>query len=199
MSDDPVGDVLNEYGPLEKPPPEFLEIVSRAEEEARRMTPEESAALTRENEARHTEVNADRLVVASRYYAITAWRVTQAFGPIADERGDPVVIGAVETIAALAAIIASKTYRALSGALDEDFDRFDLENDANGSAKVARLIIEDSRQAWRVLMEIGRAAADGVPASMVRVLDEIDAGLAQRFPSAMSFVRPGFDTEGVVS
>ncbi len=199
MSDDPLGDVLREYEPVDEPPPEFLEIVARAEEAVRRMTPEESAAITREEEARHSEVTADRLVVASRYYAMTAWRVTQAFGPIAEERGDPAVIASVETIEALAAIVASKTYRALSGALDEDFDRFDLENDANGSAKMARLVIEDSREAWRVLMEIGRAAADGVPASMLRVLDEIDAGLAQRFPRAMSFVRPGFDTEGVVS
>jgi len=48
-------------------------------------------------------------------------------------------------------------------------------------------------------MEIGRATADGVPMALVRVLDEIDAGLVKRFPRAMSFIRPGFDTEGVVS
>jgi hypothetical protein len=44
-------------------------------------------------------------------------------------------------------------------------------------------------------MELGRATADGVPAHLVRRLDEIDAGLAARFPQAMAFVRPGFDTD----
>jgi hypothetical protein len=42
-------------------------------------------------------------------------------------------------------------------------------------------------------MEVGRAAADGVPAALVRMLDELDAILAARFPRAMEFVRPGFD------
>ena len=44
-------------------------------------------------------------------------------------------------------------------------------------------------------MEVGRASADGVPAQLVRMLDEVDAGLAGRFPQAMAFVRPGFDDE----
>ena len=197
-SADPIGDVLKEY-PAPEPSPEFLEFINRAEEAVRNMTPEESAAIQREYDARHSQVNADRLVIAARYYTMTAWNVTQALTPIAEERGDPVVIAAVETIAALSGLVSSKTYRAVSGEADEDFDRFDLESDANGSAKVARLIIGDSRRAWRVLMEIGRAAADGVPMGLLRVLDEIDAGLAQRFPRAMSFVRPGFDTESVVS
>jgi hypothetical protein len=196
---DPIGDVLREYGPAPEPPPEFLEFVSRADEAVRNMTAEESEAIEREEEARRAQVNADRLVIAARYYTMTAWSVTQALTPIVEERGDPAVIDAVETIAALSGLVASKTYRALSTEADEDFDRFDLESDANGSAKVARLIIADSRRAWQVLMEIGRATADGVPMALVRVLDEIDAGLVKRFPRAMSFIRPGFDTEGVVS
>lgn len=180
-------------------PLEVVEAVARIEENARTMTREEWAKIDEEIEARRAQVSADRLVIAARYYTMTAWRVTQALGPIVEERGDLSVIAAVETIAALAGPIASKTYRAVSGAADDDFDRFDLEGDANGSAKVSRLAIADSRRAWQVLMEIGRAAADGVPLAMVRVLDEVDAGLVQRFPRAMSFVRPGFDTEGVVS
>ena len=64
-------------------------------------------------------------------------------------------------------------------------DDTDVQSDANGSAKVARLLVADSRAAWRVLMEVGRAAADGVPAALVRLLDELDAGLAARFPRAI--------------
>jgi hypothetical protein len=79
------------------------------------------------------------------------------------------------------------------GATEPDFDEADLQSDANGSAKVARLLVSESRAAWRVLMEVGRAAADGVPAALVRLLDELDAQLAARFPRAMDFIRPGFD------
>ena len=44
-------------------------------------------------------------------------------------------------------------------------------------------------------MEAGRAAADGVPARLVAELQAIDAAVLQRFPNAMAFVRPGFDTD----
>jgi hypothetical protein len=188
-------DTLDDDDGDPRPPPlEVVEAIARIEEHARTMTREEWTRIDEEIEARRAQVSADRLVIAARYYTMTAWRVTQALGPIVEERSDASVIAAVETIAALAGPIASKTYRAVSGAADEDFDRFDLEGDANGSAKVSRLAIAESRRAWQVLMEIGRATADGVPMALVRVLDEIDAGLAQRFPRAMSFVRPGFDT-----
>lgn len=189
----------SDNGDSRQQPLEVVEAIARIEETARTMTREEWTKADEEIEARRAQVGADRLVIAARYYTMTAWRVTQALGPIVEERGDASVISAVETIAALAGPIASKTYRAVSGAADEDFDRFDLEGDANGTAKVARLAIAESRRAWHVLTEIGRATADGVPMALVRVLDEIEAGLVRRFPRAMSFVRPGFDTEGVVS
>ena len=60
--------------------------------------------------------------------------------------------------------------------------------------KVALLLIEESRQAWRVLMQPGRAVADGLPARFVSMLDALEAGLMQRFPRAFEFIRPGFDT-----
>jgi hypothetical protein len=53
--------------------------------------------------------------------------------------------------------IASKVFRAVSSALDLDFDPADVQSDANGSAKVALLLIAESRQAWQVLMQPGRA------------------------------------------
>jgi hypothetical protein len=46
-----------------------------------------------------------------------------------------------------------------------------------------------------VLLDRGQATADGVPARLVALLEEIDGGLAARFPRAMAFIRPGFDTE----
>jgi hypothetical protein len=198
---DPGLDVFEEIlrereGDPPEPPPEVREAIDEMNERLRAMTPEELEEAGREHDAHVDRVKADRLVLAARQYVLTAWNVTQALEPIVTERGDPVVIEAVETIAELAGPVSSKTYRAVSGSMYEDFDKFDLEHDANGSAKVARLAIAESRRAWSVLMEIGRAMADGVPPSMLRVLDEIDAGLAASFPRAMAFVRPGFDTEG---
>jgi len=63
------------------------------------------------------------------------------------------------------------------------------------SGKVARLAIKESRDAWEVFTQVGRAAADGVPKKMIETLTELDAAIAERFPAAMSFVRAGFDTD----
>ena len=199
--DDEPGDVLTRIlrerqADALEPPEEVLDVISEIAERAESMTSEELERLQWEDNARVERATVDRLVVAARRYTLSVWNVIRALEPLVVERGDPLAIEAVETIAALASLVASKTYRAVSGSLDADFNPSDLDSDANGSAKVARLVAGESRRAWSVLTEIGRAAADGVPAGLVRVLDEIDAGLATRFPQAMSFVRPGFDTEG---
>ncbi len=90
--------------------------------------------------------------------------------------------------------IASKVFRAVSSALADGQDATDLQSDANGSAKVALLLIEEARRDWRVLMQDGRAVANGVPARLVHTLDDLERELAARFPRALEFVRPGFDT-----
>ncbi|HUL75577.1 MAG TPA: hypothetical protein VLT86_20860 [Vicinamibacterales bacterium] len=194
---DVIGEILREReGEPREPPEEFLQMISEANAFVEAMTPEEAEEIGREHDVLIERANADRFVVAAHNYAMTCWNIIQALQPIVAERGDPVVIEAAETIAELAGVVSSKTFRAVSGSLDSDYDPFDLEHDAHGSAKVARLAVAESKRAWTVLMEIGRATADGVPARLLRVLEEIDAGLAARFPRAMSFVRPGFDTEG---
>jgi hypothetical protein len=139
----------------------------------------------------------DPLVVKSRDYTGTAWPIARALRPILAARGDPAVIDALDTIESLCVTVSSKTFRAMSGFYGDWEDPSELQSDANGSAKMARLLIEESRRAWRVLMEAGRASADGVPARLVALLDDLDNDLAARFPRAMDFIRPGFDTEPV--
>ena len=90
-------------------------------------------------------------------------------------------------------MISSKLYRAICGQAEGWEAREAAQTDFNGSAKVALLGIGESRRAWTVLMEVGRATADGVPARAVRILEELDAAVRERFPRAMEFVRPGFD------
>lgn len=135
----------------------------------------------------------DPLYLETREYADLALPILDALVPLLAARGDARASAAVDHASSVALSIMSKTYRALIGLYEPDYDPDEVSSDANGSAKVARLVIADSCVSWEVLMEEGRASADGVPAQLVRRLRAIDAKLAARFPRAMQFQRPGFD------
>jgi hypothetical protein len=68
-----------------------------------------------------------------------------------------------------------------------------LQNDWDGSAKLARILVRESRQAWEVIIVAGDAPADSPIRGLLPLLDRLDAGLAGRFPRGEEFVRPGFD------
>jgi len=139
----------------------------------------------------------DPLAVRARAYGQLAWRIGRAIAPIAAARDDAPLVEAVETIEWFSSMISSKLYRAICGQAEgwEEGERRreDAQTDFNGSAKIALIGIDESRRAWAVLMEAGRAAADGVPARAVGMLEELDAAVRERFPRVMEFVRPGFD------
>lgn len=135
----------------------------------------------------------DPLAIRAREYGTLAWRVGRAIAPIAAVRDDPALVEAVETIEWFSSMISSKLYRAVCGQAEGWEDRDETQTDFNGSAKMALIGIRESRSAWLVLMEAGRATADGVPARAVRILEELDLAVRERFPSAMAFIRPGFD------
>jgi hypothetical protein len=159
------------------------------------LTDEELEAIDRREEARRELADADALVVQARSYLQHAAPIVSALEPVLSERGNLVELDALAVAGYLMWTISAKVYRAVAGSLDDDRDpEFDPRDDL-GSAKVARIAIRDSRFAWRVLMTVGRASADGVPARLVASLDVLDGLLAERFPDAMAFVRPGFDTE----
>jgi len=159
-------------------------------------------AEMREYEARETErqrvMEADPLILRAREYSDLGHRIGRALHAQFDGQSDPVVLTAVDTIEWLALGIGAKVWRAVGGELrglldDEDFDEDDVQSDANGSAKIARLMVAESRDAWAVLMQVGRAIADGLPVKMIERLGRLDQDLAVRFPRAMDFTRPGFD------
>lgn len=160
-------------------------------------------AETREIEAREKErerlMEVDLLVLDAREYGTIAHRIARALlGDLAG--GDAIILAALDAIERQALCVSAKTWRAVSGQIrhqldedeDDEFD-FGVQSDSNGSAKVARLMVQESREAWMVLMQVGRAAADGVPVTMIERLDRLDRDLATRFPRALDFVRPGFD------
>ena len=74
-----------------------------------------------------------------------------------------------------------------------------MQNDWNGSAKVARLAIAESIGAWRTLFEAGDTPIDASIRRTAGLLEQMDGDLAARFPLAMEFVRPGFDEPDVAA
>ena len=153
----------------------------------------EPATLLSESDAARN-ARQDPVVSKGAEYAQACWPAVQTLRPLLSARGDAAAVDAAERLEEMCATIASKVFRAISGTFNVGTDPNDVQSDANGSAKVALLLIEESRQAWRELMKPGRAIADGLPARFVGMLDALEAGILKRFPRAFEFIRPGFDT-----
>jgi hypothetical protein len=111
---------------------------------------------------------------------------------------DPVLREAIETVGWDAYLIPAKLNRALDGRDEAAHgdglgDDHPVQNDWNGSAKVALISIERSHAAWETI-----AATMGDP-DAVRLVDELTRlkqAVDDAFPNARKFVRPGFDDGG---
>ena len=112
------------------------------------------------------------------------WRATRVEAPLAVT--DPRYV-----ILQHATLIASKTYRALSGLATFDGDR-EFPPDHEGSAKVALIAVERSMTAWRDLLSTG-GANDADVASFTVDLAALRSELDLAIPRARALVRPGFD------
>ena len=145
---------------------------------------------------RRKDAERDPLVVRAKEYATGSLRVLQVLRPRLVRSSDEASCDAADRLEETCITVASKIHRAVSSALEAETDAQDPQGDANGSAKVALLLIDESRRAWRELMRPGRAVGNGAPARYVATLDVLEAGLHERFPRALEFVRPGFDTLG---
>jgi hypothetical protein len=173
---------------------EFLEIIAEAN---RPPTAEESARFDELEERRRAFRVSHPLAVSANEYMELAERISKVLRPVLAARADPVALAAIDTIERFASLIAVKTHRAV-GALEprrsDDLDEDEFgRSDGDGCAKLVRLVVAESRDAWQALMHVGTAAVDGVPAAMVRRLETLDGELASAFPRAMAFVRAGWD------
>jgi hypothetical protein len=72
---------------------------------------------------------------------------------------------------------------------DED-EWHQIQNDWNGSAKVALISLERSEASWRV---IANATGTETPAILADRLHDLRNQVEEEFPHAGLFVRPGFD------
>ena len=153
------------------------------------------AAMITEWETMHEQTVSDPLISAAREYTDAAQPIAQTLAQNAAARNARGAQAALVTIAWMSQLIPAKMYRAVCGDYSPYQDAQDTQRDANGSAKLVRVMIAASQAAWRALMSDGRTAADGIPARMISMLSVIDAEVSLRFPFAMAFVRPGFDDD----
>ena len=153
---------------------------------------EANAELERAAEA----VRADPLQKLATAYTHAALNITDAMAPArARPRWPADVESAVDTIAWHAGMVSAKVHRALHGYAEREMfrDEDPVQNDWNGSAKLARIIVDESKRAWAVVMREGEAPDNSPLLELVALLDRIDRGLHETFPRATEFLRPGFD------
>lgn len=87
-----------------------------------------------------------------------------------------------------------KIMRALHGRMDDDFPELDpVQNDHNGSAKVALIGIDRSIAAWCGLLQHFPEQEDAIFPLLV-TLEQTRKLVEETFPKARAFKRPGFDT-----
>jgi hypothetical protein len=148
------------------------------------------------------KADADVLQQVARRYSAEAYPIVEPLSNLSRFHAwAPAVAAAIDTIGWYSGLIPAKITRALHGAANEGqfVDEDPVQNDWNGSAKVARLAIAESIDAWRTLFEAGDTPVDASIRETAGLLAQIDGDLAARFPLAMEFVRPGFDEPDVAA
>jgi hypothetical protein len=169
--------------------PEWLAPLENVE-----MTAEEHAALDRQEEERATRIAATPIMKNAHAYSRLSWECLMALGENVITDTDDVVNEALEIVRHDETLIGAKLNRALDGRdrhshVDED-DWHPIQNDWNGSAKVALISLERSEASWRV---IGNATGTETPAILADQLHDLRNQVEEEFPHAGLFVRPGFD------
>ena len=166
---------------------------------------QEAAEPEAVNTAQHLAdeaVGSDPLQIAARQYSKEAYGIVEPLKNLSEFHTWPAGVGAaLDAIAWHSGMIPAKVCRALHGLSNQsrfaDEDR--VQNDWNGSAKVARLAIAESLAAWTTLFAAGETPRDASIRETMRLLERIDRDLEERFPLAMDFVRPGFDEPDVAA
>ena len=179
--------------PVEGERPETVGETLLAEGIDVELSPEEMAEFERDEKARDTRLDAHPCTGMATQYTLRATSWLKEHGDLLTS-GDPVVKEAVEIVGWDAYLIGAKVHRALDGRdraeHDDEEDDDPVQNDWNGSAKVALISVRRSEAAWGV---IAQAIADPVPATLAAELGDLGRVVLERFPRALSFIRPGFD------
>jgi hypothetical protein len=157
-------------------------------------TAEELREVEREEDARRRRIAASPIEAAAHRIGMTAHHWLLAHADTVRASVDPVSVEALEIVEWDSHFIGAKLHRALHGRdrhqTAEDWDDDPIQNDWNGSAKIALISIERSESAWQTLAQAtGDVAAADLAASLAALCSEVE----DAFPFARLFARPGFD------
>lgn len=103
--------------------------------------------------------------------------------------------GPLEVIQWFHTMIFVKVHRAVSGRLHDEETDPEWPSDADGSAKVALMGIEESLVAWTDVSSTLPATLTSI-LPVIEHLDRLRCGVEAAFPGARAFLRPGFDVPG---
>jgi len=148
--------------------------------------------IGREMDERDRRVRRHPLAEASMDYTVASRRWLEEHVRCAGEL-NAAIRDAVDVIGWDSPLIHVKIVRALNGR-DEDpigrWFRSAVQNDWNGSAKVALISMDRSEQAWRTVAAV---LGDDASAALAESLSRLREDTMREFPRAMDFRRPGFD------
>jgi hypothetical protein len=158
------------------------------------MSPEQLEEFDRQEAAREARVEASLPARMARAHTMMSSRwLDERYFPVR-AAADSVLIEALDVVMHDALFIEAKVRRALDGKdrhlTDRDDDEDPVQNDWNGSAKVALISLQRSEIAWRL---IGQAASDPCACELADAVCDLGRVIQDEFPCAMSFIRPGFD------
>jgi hypothetical protein len=158
------------------------------------ITEQELNEAQRSEEARHARVEATATMKSAWAIPMTSMRWLRARAETVRAAADDVLKEALEIAQWDATFVTAKLGRALDGRdrheHGEDFDDHPVQNDWNGSAKVALISLERSEMAWRVIAE---STGEDEPAALAEHVAALRREVERAFPNAYSFIRPGFD------
>lgn len=172
--------------------PEWLQDFENAE-----MSEKELEAARAEEAARAARLKAMPVSSMAHDYSMLAHRWLKERYEGLRATADPLLSEALDIAMHDAFFVWVKLRRALDGRdrhlRGEEVDDDPVQNDWNGSAKVALISIRRSEDAWRAIAQATGDEYAGMLADAVRDLQTL---ALREFPHAMSFVRPGFDEPG---
>jgi hypothetical protein len=144
--------------------------------------------------ARRARLDRDPLTKMVHTYTMRAADWLKDHRERLETRADPILREALAVVGWDVQLVGAKIHRALHGRDEsrtgEMPDDDPVQNDWNGSAKVALISLARSESAWRT---IAQAAPDERAAVFADGLGHLRRALERDFPDAMAFMRPGFD------
>jgi hypothetical protein len=182
------------------PPKNAAEAAHRSafleELDASEPTSAEIDAFTREEEAREERLDESPITTSTEKVMTLSHAWLEKHPDAKTDNSDPHFVEAVDVASWDAYLIGAKLYRALHGH-DEylhgnPFEDEPVQNDWNGSAKVALISIHRSVKAW---WTIARVANDPEAADIAKELRRLEIQVERMFPDARRFIRPGFDQQ----